>query len=340
MAKLGKDKIALFLACASILGGKASAAQNIKTGQTVAAVGGATLKNNKNNLSAMDKSKSATDLSGRKIENKSFINKAVDWIKAKPGKAAAIGAGVIAATTAAVALPILLCKSKNSKPPQVIKDKGNNPKKDLKKNEIENQKEVQGENKGNPEGNLGEKPGENPEENPVENSEENPVKNLEEVKEEVKKEEKKEEIEIINIENPTVNTNYQKFDWENAEFSSERPKGSVANKVNNANLITALKNNYNIQYDFTLGMVETVYDGWGNNNKANLIIVDCNCTEFCKGGAGTVTGKDGTIAYCNGHGQIFILQTLEGKYLNYGEKNKGGNWKFGEKDYYYVDWHT
>ena len=133
MAKLRKDKIALFLACASILGGKAQAVQNIKTGQTVAAVGGATLKNNKNNLSAMDKSKSATDLSGRKIENKSFINKAVDWIKAKPGKAAAIGAGVITAATAAVALPILLCKSKNSKPPQVIKDKGNNPKKDLGK---------------------------------------------------------------------------------------------------------------------------------------------------------------------------------------------------------------
>ena len=85
MAKLRRDKIALFLACASILGGKASAAQNVKTGQTIATVGGATLKNNKNILGAVDKSKNTTDLPSRKIENKSFINKAVDWIKAKPG---------------------------------------------------------------------------------------------------------------------------------------------------------------------------------------------------------------------------------------------------------------
>jgi len=159
----------------SVLSGKTQA-MNIgkaKSSQTVATVrGGATLKNNRNILGAVDKSKNTTDLPNRKIENKSFINKAFDWIKAKPGKAAAIGAGVITAATAAVALPILLCKSKNSKPPQAMKDKENNPKKDLKKNEIENQKEVQGENKGNPEGNLGE--------------------NLEEEKEEVKEEEKKE----------------------------------------------------------------------------------------------------------------------------------------------------
>ena len=41
MAKLGKDKIALFLACASIFGGNTRAAQDVKTGQTLAAVGGA-----------------------------------------------------------------------------------------------------------------------------------------------------------------------------------------------------------------------------------------------------------------------------------------------------------
>jgi hypothetical protein len=42
MAKLGKDKIALFLACASVLGGKTQA-MNInkaQSPQTVAAVGG------------------------------------------------------------------------------------------------------------------------------------------------------------------------------------------------------------------------------------------------------------------------------------------------------------
>ena len=41
MAKLRRDKIALFLACATFLGGKVQAAQNVKTGQTVTAVGGA-----------------------------------------------------------------------------------------------------------------------------------------------------------------------------------------------------------------------------------------------------------------------------------------------------------
>ena len=41
MAKLGKDKIALFLACASIFGGNTRAAQDVKTGQTIGAVGGA-----------------------------------------------------------------------------------------------------------------------------------------------------------------------------------------------------------------------------------------------------------------------------------------------------------
>ena len=42
MSKLGKNKnkIALVLACASIFGGKTQAAQNVKTGQTVTAVGG------------------------------------------------------------------------------------------------------------------------------------------------------------------------------------------------------------------------------------------------------------------------------------------------------------
>lgn len=40
MAKLGKDKIALFLACASIFGGNTRAAQDVKTGQTIGAVGG------------------------------------------------------------------------------------------------------------------------------------------------------------------------------------------------------------------------------------------------------------------------------------------------------------
>ena len=48
MAKLGRDKVALFLACTSILGGKIQAmdANKAKTPQTVAAVGGATSRNN------------------------------------------------------------------------------------------------------------------------------------------------------------------------------------------------------------------------------------------------------------------------------------------------------
>ena len=360
MAKLRKDKIALFLACASILGGKAQAVQNINTGQTVAAVGGATLKNNKNNLSAMDKSKSATDLSGRKIENKSFINKAVDWIKAKPGKAAAIGAGVITAATAAVALPILLCKSKNSKPPQVIKDKGNNPKKDLKKNEIENQKEFQGENKGNlgekpkekPEEKPGENPGENPRENPGENLVKNPGGNLEEKKEEVKvekkkeekkekkKEEKKEENKIISNVN-TGNANYQKFEWNKVKFSSnDGYAAKTATIIDDDKYLKFLNETYDIKENFTAGKVNNIYDGYFN--KANLIVVDCNCTEFCEGEVGTVNGKDGTIAYCNGHGQIFILQNTNGGFLSYGKKDEEGKWtleKQGE-DGYYVNWHT
>ena len=42
MAKLGKDKIALFLACTSVLGGKTQAMNisKVQSPQTVAAVGG------------------------------------------------------------------------------------------------------------------------------------------------------------------------------------------------------------------------------------------------------------------------------------------------------------
>lgn len=58
MAKVGRDKIALFLACASVLGGKASAAQSIKTDQTVAEVGGAAFSNSK----AMKKSQKMSSL--------------------------------------------------------------------------------------------------------------------------------------------------------------------------------------------------------------------------------------------------------------------------------------
>ena len=58
MSKFGRDKIALVLACASIFGGKTQAAQNVKTGQTVAAVGGATFDNSK----ALKKSKSMSNL--------------------------------------------------------------------------------------------------------------------------------------------------------------------------------------------------------------------------------------------------------------------------------------
>jgi len=39
MAKFDKGKIALFLACASVLSGKTQAAQNVKTRQTIGAVG-------------------------------------------------------------------------------------------------------------------------------------------------------------------------------------------------------------------------------------------------------------------------------------------------------------
>ena len=48
MAKLGKDKIALFLACASIFGGNTRAAQDVKTGQTIGAVGGAAFNSQSN----------------------------------------------------------------------------------------------------------------------------------------------------------------------------------------------------------------------------------------------------------------------------------------------------
>ena len=58
MIKFGKGKIALFLACASIFGGKTQAAQNVKTSQTVAAVGGATFDNSK----AIKKSKKMSNL--------------------------------------------------------------------------------------------------------------------------------------------------------------------------------------------------------------------------------------------------------------------------------------
>ena len=47
MKKFSKNKIALFLACTSVLGGKSQAAQNVKTEQTIAAVGGATSCSNK-----------------------------------------------------------------------------------------------------------------------------------------------------------------------------------------------------------------------------------------------------------------------------------------------------
>ena len=40
MNKFGRRKIALALACASIFGGNTRAAQDVKTGQTVATVGG------------------------------------------------------------------------------------------------------------------------------------------------------------------------------------------------------------------------------------------------------------------------------------------------------------
>ncbi|MBR0184230.1 MAG: hypothetical protein IJQ10_03660 [Clostridia bacterium] len=43
MPKFNRKKIALTLVCASILGGKTQAAQNIKTEQTLAAVGGVLL---------------------------------------------------------------------------------------------------------------------------------------------------------------------------------------------------------------------------------------------------------------------------------------------------------
>ena len=47
MKKFSKNKIALFLACTSVLGGKSQAAQNVKTEQTIAAVGVATSCSNK-----------------------------------------------------------------------------------------------------------------------------------------------------------------------------------------------------------------------------------------------------------------------------------------------------
>jgi hypothetical protein len=57
MAKLGKDKIALFLACASVLGGKTQA-MNInkaQSPQTVAAVGGAASRNNQSDKQRLTK---------------------------------------------------------------------------------------------------------------------------------------------------------------------------------------------------------------------------------------------------------------------------------------------
>jgi len=210
----------------------------------------------------------------------------------------------------------------------------------LKKNEIENQKEFQGENKGNPEGNLGEKPKEKPEEKTGENPGGNLVKNLEEVKVEEKKEEKKEENKIISNVN-TGNANYKEFSWNNAKFNSNDGNGiKKISKIDNNDYLNLLKINYSIEGVFTVKFAE-IYRSFMSGN-ADLIIVDCNCTEFCKGEVGTVKGKDGTIAYCNGHGQIFILQNTKGNFLNYGEKNQGGKWtleKQGENGYY-VNWHT
>ena len=152
---------------------------------------------------------------------------------------------------------------------------------------------------------------------------------------------KKEKIEIINIGNPTVNANYQKFDWNKVEFSSnDGYAAKTANMIGNNKYLNSLNETYDIKENFTAGKVNNIYDGY--LNKADLIVVDCNCTEFCKGEVGTVKGKNGTMAYCNGHGQIFILQNTKGNFLNYGEKNQGGKWtleKQGENGYY-VNWHT
>ena len=77
MPKFNRKKIALTLVCASILGGKTQAAQNIKTEQTLAAVGGATAKNS----------------------SKGFVN----WVKNHK-----LGVGVGGALTAATAVTLII----------------------------------------------------------------------------------------------------------------------------------------------------------------------------------------------------------------------------------------
>ena len=77
MSRFSRRKMALALACASILGGKTQAAQNIKTEQTLAAVGGATAKNS----------------------SKGFVN----WVKNHK-----LGVGVGGALTAATAVTLII----------------------------------------------------------------------------------------------------------------------------------------------------------------------------------------------------------------------------------------
>ncbi len=228
----------------------------------------------------------------------------MDWIKAKPGKATAIGAGVVAAATAAVALPILLSKSKNSKTPQ--KAKGENPLGDLKNDDKlgilkvgngENEVVIEENNKNN------------------KNQEENP--------------------------------NYKKFDWENARFSSNDDKGEkkVIEVTFKESYLNDLKEKYSIERDFTAKYIGDVYhkNGYIHGSRFNLIIIDCDCEKFYQ--EGPVRDKKGNLtAYCNGHGQIFILENnSSGEFLNYGEKNVG-KWTIKEveegSNNYYVYWHT
>lgn len=95
---------------------------------------------------------------------------------------------------------------------------------------------------------------------------------------------------------------------------------------------------YDIKKNLTAGIVNNVYDGsW---YKASLIVIDCNCNEFCEKGA--LKDKNGNpSAYCNGRGQIFILSSGNVS-MNYGAKGTGGKWTLEEKgdNEYYVDLHT
>ena len=131
------------------------------------------------------------------------------------------------------------------------------------------------------------------------------------------------------------NTEYVQLNWEKVKFSSNGYAAKTATIIDDDKYLKFLKETYDIKENFTAGKVNNIYDGY--LSKADLIVADCNCDKFCKEG----TLKGHPTAYCNGHGQIFILSS-ENVSVNYGTKGTGGKWTLEEKgdNEYYVDWHS